>query len=497
MLVGRCPRSATIAGTDAFRTMTANEAASSSHSDERSRLTVANRYDRNSLWIASGNGRSASLAKKPAVTAGRREILWPRRSALAPQPHHHVDAGDLIALGCGWHLVEHDGGAGDVEQRMLALDEEMMVLGGVGVEVGFRPVQGNLSQQADLGELVQRVVDGRQRHRDLGPGGFLVEHFGGEMAVALREQEPAERHALTRRPQAHLPQHGLGIVPGTAGELGPRHRARPLRGLHGTGKDHFTWCHHAIRSRSGWRSSCPRSLRMRSYAIRGATCNSFATILFPPTAWDWRCRGLAAALPPTGGVLGERCMTIQSARRGPRPMEERRSSYEYEDLLACGRGELFGAGNAQLPLPPMLMFDRVSEIGENGGEYGRGLVRAVLDLKPDLWFFACHFKGDPVMPGCLGLDALWQLLGFFLGWLGLPGRGRALGLGELKFSGQVLPTMKSVVYGIDIRRVMRSKLVLGIGDGWLSADGNLIYHAKDLKVGLFRQDDAMMEPSGG
>jgi len=190
-------------------------------------------------------------------------------------------------------------------------------------------------------------------------------------------------------------------------------------------------------------------------------------------------------------------MTIQSARQGPRPMEERRSSYEYEDLLACGRGELFGAGNAQLPLPPMLMFDRVSEIGENGGEYGRGLVRAVLDLKPDLWFFACHFKGDPVMPGCLGLDALWQLLGFFLGWLGLPGRGRALGLGELKFSGQVLPTMKSVVYGIDIRRVMRSRLVLGIGDGWLSADGNLIYHAKDLKVGLFRQDDAMMEPSGG
>ena len=189
-------------------------------------------------------------------------------------------------------------------------------------------------------------------------------------------------------------------------------------------------------------------------------------------------------------------MTIQGVRQGSRPMEARRSSYEYEDLLACGRGELFGDGNAQLPLPPMLMFDRVSEIGETGGEHGRGLVRAVLDVKPDLWFFACHFKGDPVMPGCLGLDALWQLLGFFLGWLGLPGRGRALGLGELKFSGQVLPTMKNVVYGIDIRRVMRSKLVLGIGDGWLSADGDMIYQAKDLKVGLFRQD-AMMEPSGG
>ena len=169
-------------------------------------------------------------------------------------------------------------------------------------------------------------------------------------------------------------------------------------------------------------------------------------------------------------------------------MQVRRPSFEYEDLLACGRGELFGPGNAQLPLPPMLMFDRISEIAEAGGEHGKGLVRAVLDLKPDLWFFPCHFKGDPVMPGCLGLDALWQMLGFFLGWLGAPGKGRALGLGELKFSGQVLPTVKKVVYGIDIKRVMRSKLVLGIADGWLSADGNVIYRAIDLKVGLFRQD---------
>ena len=122
-------------------------------------------------------------------------------------------------------------------------------------------------------------------------------------------------------------------------------------------------------------------------------------------------------------------------------MQERRSNFEYEDLLACGRGELFVKG-PQLPLPPMLMFDRISEIAEVGGEYGKGLVRAVLDLKPDLWFFPCHFKGDPVMPGCLGLDALWQLLGFFLGWLGAPGKGRALGMGEIKFSGQVLPSMK-------------------------------------------------------
>ncbi len=175
------------------------------------------------------------------------------------------------------------------------------------------------------------------------------------------------------------------------------------------------------------------------------------------------------------------------------PMTTRPQSYEYEDLLACGRGDMFGPGNAQLPLPPMLMFERIAEISEQGGAHGKGLVRAELEVKPDLWFFLCHFKGDPVMPGCLGLDALWQLLGFFLGWLGAQGRGRALGLSELKFSGQVLPTMKKVVYGLDIKRVMRSKLVLGIADGWVSADGTVIYRAMDLKVGLFR--DEAQQPS--
>ena len=177
-------------------------------------------------------------------------------------------------------------------------------------------------------------------------------------------------------------------------------------------------------------------------------------------------------------------------------MATRQESYDYEDLLACARGELFGEGNAQLPLPPMLMFERICEIAETGGEHGKGMVRAELSVKPDLWFFPCHFKCDPVMPGCLGLDALWQLLGFFLGWLGLPGKGRALGLGELKFSGQVVPTVKKVIYGIDIKRVMRSKLVLGVADGWLSADGSVIYRASDLKVGLFRQESAL-QPGGG
>src|ERR1700739_4820504 len=150
-------------------------------------------------------------------------------------------------------------------------------------------------------------------------------------------------------------------------------------------------------------------------------------------------------------------------------MPERRSNFEYEDRLACGRGELFAEG-PQLPLPPMLMFDRISEIAEKGGEYGKGLVRAVLELKPDLWFFGCHFKGDPVMPGCLGLDALWQLLGFYLGWLCLPGRGRAIGVGEVKLIGQVLPTVKRIIYGVDLKRVFKSKLVMGIADGWLEAE---------------------------
>jgi 3-hydroxyacyl-[acyl-carrier protein] dehydratase/trans-2-decenoyl-[acyl-carrier protein] isomerase len=168
-------------------------------------------------------------------------------------------------------------------------------------------------------------------------------------------------------------------------------------------------------------------------------------------------------------------------------MPERKNAFGYEDLLACGRGELFGPGNAQLPAPPMLMFDRITEVQEEGGEFGKGFIRAELDIKPDLWFFACHFIGDPVMPGCLGLDALWQMSGFFLGWLGEPGKGRAISTGEVKFTGMVTPSVRKVVYGVDFKRVMRGRLVLSIGDGWLQADGETIYKASDLRVGLFKQ----------
>ncbi|NBX67034.1 MAG: 3-hydroxyacyl-[acyl-carrier-protein] dehydratase FabA [Proteobacteria bacterium] len=162
-----------------------------------------------------------------------------------------------------------------------------------------------------------------------------------------------------------------------------------------------------------------------------------------------------------------------------------KSFYTRDELIACGEGKLFGPGNAKLPVPPMLMFDRIAEISLEGGLHGKGFVRAELDVKPDLWFFSCHFIGDPVMPGCLGLDALWQLLGFYLGWTGAPGSGRALGLGELKFTGQVLPETKKVEYIVDIKRLINRKLVLGIGDGRVVADGKTIYEATDLRVGLF------------
>jgi 3-hydroxyacyl-[acyl-carrier protein] dehydratase / trans-2-decenoyl-[acyl-carrier protein] isomerase len=168
---------------------------------------------------------------------------------------------------------------------------------------------------------------------------------------------------------------------------------------------------------------------------------------------------------------------------------QKKNSFTYEELLSCGRGEMFGPGNAQLPLPPMLMFDRIVSINEDGGDYQQGEIVAELDVKPDLWFFGCHFEGDPVMPGCLGLDAMWQLVGFYLGWKGGLGRGRALGAGEVKFSGQVLPKGKLITYRISLKRVIMRKLVMGIADARMFLDGREIYVANDLRVGLFTATD--------
>ena len=172
----------------------------------------------------------------------------------------------------------------------------------------------------------------------------------------------------------------------------------------------------------------------------------------------------------------------------------RPSSLSYEDLRASGEGRLHGPGNAQLPLPPMLMFDRITHIATEGGEFGKGQVRAEFDITPDRWFFECHFRGDPVMPGCLGLDAMWQLVGFFLCWAGSPGRGRALGVGEVEFRGEITPKTKIVTYQVDMKKVIQRRLHVGVGDGVVLADGVPIYSAKDLKVGLYTPDQMQSQP---
>ena len=166
---------------------------------------------------------------------------------------------------------------------------------------------------------------------------------------------------------------------------------------------------------------------------------------------------------------------------------KKESSYSYEELISCGNGKLFGPGNAKLPLPPMLMFDRISEINENTGNFKKGSVKAELDIKDNLWFFECHFKNDSVMPGCLGLDAMWQLVGFYLGWLGNPGKGRALGVNAVKFTGEVLKNVKMTTYEIDMKKILvKEDTTVGLANGILKADGNKIYSAENLKVGLFK-----------
>src|SRR6185312_9548177 len=372
--------------------------------------------------------RGGTTKKPRASGAGAIRVLW-TPSGLLAQPHDHVDAGDLVAFRRCRGLADDHVGPRDVEHLVRAFDEEVVMRRDVGIEVGLGAVDRDLAQQADLGELVQRVVDGGERHRHLGAGRLLVEHLGGQMPVALAEQDPAERHALAGRTQADLAQHRFHVVPRTAGQVGrargaglgrrfqvPQrvHQVRPMPARNAAGDNRF------IRNIYTGTGQMQPLRNWRRTAIlprfpRGTFLRRWSFDLCPP-------RAVVLRVPTRACDLSPRMRDIV-------PMNERRHSFEYEDLLACGRGELFGAGNAQLPLPPMLMFDRISEISETGGAHGKGMVRAELEIKPDLWFFLCHFKGDPVMPGCLGLDALWQMVGFFLGWLGSPGSGRALGLG--------------------------------------------------------------------
>jgi 3-hydroxyacyl-[acyl-carrier protein] dehydratase/trans-2-decenoyl-[acyl-carrier protein] isomerase len=165
------------------------------------------------------------------------------------------------------------------------------------------------------------------------------------------------------------------------------------------------------------------------------------------------------------------------------------NSFDYNDLISCAKGKMFGPGNPQLPLPPMLMCDRITNISDSGGPHDKGIIRAELDINPDLWFFPCHFEGDPVMPGCLGMDALWQLVGFFLGWSGGEGRGRALSVGEVKFTGQILPANKLVTFEIDMKRVILRRLIMGIADGRVICDGDTVFEANDIRVGLFKSEE--------
>ena len=189
------------------------------------------------------------------------------------------------------------------------------------------------------------------------------------------------------------------------------------------------------------------------------------------------------------GAIGTRKIDRMTDIDTAKDLPTRQSSYDYDDLIASGHGELFGPTNGRLPKPNMLMLDRITLISNEGGKYGKGEIKAELDISPDLWFFECHFEGDPVMPGCLGLDAMWQLVGFHLVWQGLQGRGRALGVGKVKFTGQVLPTAKKVTYQIDIKRVIARKLNMAIADGTMFVDGREIYTAEDLRVGLFTSTD--------
>jgi len=229
---------------------------------------------------------------------------------------------------------------------------------------------------------------------------------------------------------------------------------------------------------------------------------SIQTDFCAPRGWpllSGSCWGIALQLRPQIEAGANR--PSRPALHRPIPMEAQgmterstfvpQAQYDKADLVACGLGELFGPGNAQLPVDNMLMVDRITHISSEGGSAGKGELIAELDIHPDLWFFACHFPGDPVMPGCLGLDAMWQLVGFFLGWRGNPGRGRALGSGDVKFTGQILPSHSLVRYHIQMKRVIERKLVMGIADGSVSVDGEVIYTATDLRVGLFQNTESL------
>ena len=383
---------------------------------------------------------------------------------------HHIHRCDLMPLGragkgCKKHLVGRN-----VDQLIGFGIIEMMVMLGVGVEHAVFVVNRHPPKKAGLGELVQRVVHGATSHMHAGVADFTGQPVCGHMAMPSVKQKTGDGQPLARRPQ-----------PGVAKTL---HKPRFLS----LGGDRVIGRIHSDQ-------------KMRAcYKIVNNPLASDAVSCF---LWGPADRVGRGFLDPRQGAKqhrkGAMCATCRHAPAtilpqpfwGPFQMPPlQQTAFSYDDLIACAKGEMFGPGNPQLPMPPMLMCDRITEISADGGPHGKGHIVSEFDIKPDLWFFPCHFEGDPVMPGCLGMDALWQLVGFFLGWSGGEGRGRALSVGEVKFTGQILPANKLVRYEIEMKRVIMRRLVMGIADGRVVCDGETVFEANDIRVGLFKPEEA-------
>jgi 3-hydroxyacyl-[acyl-carrier protein] dehydratase/trans-2-decenoyl-[acyl-carrier protein] isomerase len=353
------------------------------------------------------------------------------------EPYDDVDPVDL---GAGRQLREtlyFKTARSDVDELIRIFQVVVEVIRCIRIEKGSVALECNLTQEACNLELVQRIVDCCERHIDARCQGFPVQRFCAHMTVSRSKEKSGQGQPLPGGPEPRYPQ--------------PFSQFCIFR-IHLDG----------LYTRNSFRNAILLPIYGKPTGQTGAWTGNFPVIGTAKSALS-------------GGDLGSRGA-----------MSQPKAQYDYEDLLACGRGELFGPGNAQLPLPPMLMFDRITEISRDGGGAGLGKVVAEFDIKPDLWFFPCHFRGDPVMPGCLGLDALWQMTGFFLGWLGEPGRGRALGVGEVKLTGMVTPLVKKVTYEVEITRLVLRKLKMAVSNGIMKADGELVYQVTDMKVGLFQ-----------
>ena len=381
----------------------------------------------------------------------------------------HVDRRDIMPLrSAGKRRQKHVLGR-NIDQLVGLGIIEMMVMVGVGVEHAVFIVNRYPAEQAGIGELVQRVVDGAACHMHAGIANFACQPVSRDMTVAPVKQQTGDGQPLAGRAQAGVTQllHQTRFVGRVCNVI-------------------FTRFH-----------SVPKMRSCYKIVNNPLASDAFSCFLWGPAGRvregyfglrqgvKFYRHGVMSAIAQT---RPETCSRNNSGDIYMPPMQQ--SAFSYDDLIACAKGEMFGPGNPQLPMPPMLMCDRITEISADGGPHGKGHIVSEFDIKPDLWFFPCHFEGDPVMPGCLGMDALWQLVGFFLGWSGGEGRGRALSVGEVKFTGQILPANKLVRYEIEIKRVIMRRLVMGIADGRVICDGETVFEANDIRVGLFKPEEA-------